>query len=381
MKFSTTAIHRSQAPEKEYGSVIVPIYQTTTYAQTAPGEMIEGPLGAYDYSRSGNPTKTVLEDVLAGLEGGAHGFVFASGMGALTTLTMALLGAGDHVILGDDVYGGTFRLFDKTLKRFGVSVSYVDMTKPENVAAAITDDTVMVYYETPTNPMLKLADIQAISDIAQAHDIISVVDNTFASPYLQQPLALGADIVLHSTTKYIGGHSDITGGALITNKGVYADKIGFHQNSLGATADPLISWLTLRSVKTLAVRMDRHVKNAQAIAAFLDSHNRVEEVIYPGLPSHKQYDLARNQMSAPGGMISLRVKGDTGRFLDKLQYFTLAESLGGVESLVEVPAVMTHASLNEEDRQKLGITDNLVRLSVGIEDMEDLMADLDEALV
>ena len=380
MKFSTTAIHKAQKPCKEYGAVITPIYQTTTFAQHAPAQMIEGEMGAFDYSRSGNPTKSVLESVLAGLENATHGFVFSSGMGALTTLALALLNTGDHVIMGDDVYGGTFRLFDKTLKRFGVNATYVDTTDVGNVANAIRPETKMVYLETPTNPMLKLADIGAISQITQSKNIIHVVDNTFASPYLQKPLMLGADIVLHSTTKYIGGHSDVTGGALVTNNDNYADAIRFHQNSLGATNDPLVSWLTLRSLKTLAVRMDRHVSNAKILAEFLDNHDKVEEVIYPGLRSHPQYDLAQTQMNGPGGMISMRIKGDTNSFLSQLKYFILAESLGGVESLVEIPAVMTHASLNPEDREKLGITDNLIRLSVGIEDVEDLTEDLDTAL-
>lgn len=376
MKFSTLAIHEAQEPDPHTGAVITPIYQTTTFAQNAPGDLI----GGYDYSRSGNPTRTVLEKVLAGLENGKHGFAFASGLGATTTLTMALLNPGDHVIMGDDVYGGTFRLFDKVLKRFGIQASFVDMTDIKNVEAAITPKTRMMFLETPTNPTLKLADLNALIAVAQKHKIITCVDNTFASPYLQNPIDFGADIVLHSTTKYINGHSDVVGGALILKEDTYAKDIKFHQNALGATPDPLACWLTLRGLKTLAVRMQAHVKGAQAIAEFLESHKNVEQVIYPGLKSHPQYELAQKQMRGAGGMISVRIKGDAKAFIKKLKYFTLAESLGGIESLIEIPAVMTHASLTPEGRKTLGITDNLARISVGIEDIEDLKADLEQAL-
>lgn len=376
MKFSTLAIHEGQEPDPVTGAVITPIYQTTTFAQTAPAKLIAG----YDYSRSGNPTRTVLEKVLAGLENGKHGFAFASGLGATTTLTMALLNPGDHVIMGDDVYGGTFRLFDKVLKRFSIQASFVDMTNLENVAAAMTPKTKMMFLETPTNPTLKLADLKTLIAMAQKNKIITCVDNTFASPYLQNPIDFGADIVLHSTTKYINGHSDVVGGAIILKDDTYAKDIKFHQNALGATPDPLACWLTLRGLKTLAVRMQAHVKGAQAIAEFLEAHKNVEQVIYPGLKSHTQYDLAQKQMRGAGGMISLRIKGDAKAFIKKLKYFTLAESLGGIESLIEIPAVMTHASLTSEGRKTLGITDNLVRISVGIEDIEDLKADLAQAL-
>lgn len=383
MKPATIAIHESQKPDGEYGSVTTPIHQTSTFAQNAPAQMKEGHLGAYDYSRSGNPTRSVLEKVLTRLENGTHGFVFASGMAALTTLTMGLLSSGDHVILGDDVYGGTFRLFDKVFNRFGIEVSYVDMTDPENIKAVIKDNTKMLLLETPTNPLLKLADIAAITAITSEHKIISVVDNTFASPILQCPLDLGADIVLHSTTKYINGHSDVVGGALITKNDEYAESILFHQNSLGGTTDPLASWLTLRGLKTLSVRMDRHSQNARILADFLEGHDKVQKVIYPGLESHPQHDLAKKQMSDFGGMISFYLKGtadNTNAFLSRLNYFILAESLGGVESLIEIPAVMTHASLDAESREALGITDTLIRLSVGIEDIEDLKTDLAQAL-
>ena len=383
MKSATISIHESQKPDGQYGAVITPIYQTSTFAQKAPADMMNGPLGSYDYSRSGNPTRSVLENVLARLEHGKHGFVFASGMAAMTNIAMGFLSSGDHVILGDDVYGGTFRLFDKVLKRFDIEASYVDMTIADNVSKAIKSNTKMLILETPTNPLLKLADIQAITDIAKTHKIVSVVDNTFASPILQRPLDLGSDIVLHSTTKYINGHSDVVGGALITNDKDYAEIIAFNQNAIGATADPLASWLTLRGLKTLALRMERHSQNAKILAEFLEVHPAVDKVIYPGLPSHPQHSLARKQMDDFGGMISFYLKGDTdttNKFLSKLNYFMLAESLGGVESLIEIPAVMTHASLTPQARASLGITDTLIRLSVGIEDIDDLKEDLKQAL-
>jgi len=383
MKNATIAIHESQKPDGEYGSVTTPIHQTSTFAQHAPADMMQGNLGSYDYSRSGNPTRTVLENVLARLENATHGFVFASGMAAMSNLAMGFLSPNDHVILGDDVYGGTFRLFDKVLKRFGIESSYVDTTDVGKVKEAIRDNTKMLIVETPTNPILKLADIKAITALTREHKIISVVDNTFASPILQKPLDLGADIVLHSTTKYINGHSDVVGGTLITKNEEYADIIRFHQNAIGATADPLASWLTLRGLKTLSLRMERHSKNARELAAFLEGHPNVDRVIYPGLASHPQHDLAIKQMKDFGGMMSFYLKGDvqnTQQFLSKLNYFILAESLGGVESLIEIPAVMTHASLTPEARQELGITDTLIRLSVGIEDIEDLKNDLEQAL-
>ena len=383
MKSATISIHESQKPDGEYGAVITPIYQTSTFAQKAPADMMKGSLGSYDYSRSGNPTRSVLENVLARLESGKHGFVFASGMAAMSNIAMGFLSPGDHVLLGDDVYGGTFRLFDKVLKRFGIEVTYVDMTAVDNVSAAIKDNTKMLILETPTNPLLKLADIEAITAITKKHEIISVVDNTFASPVLQRPLDMGSDIVLHSTTKYINGHSDVVGGALVTNNQEYADIIAFNQNAIGATADPFASWLTLRGLKTLALRMERHSKNAKTLAEFLEKHPAVDKVIYPGLASHPQHALAKKQMNDFGGMISFYLKGDadtTNKFLSNLNYFMLAESLGGVESLIEIPAVMTHASLTPQARETLGITDTLIRLSVGIEDIEDLQSDIKQAL-
>lgn len=378
-KLRTKAIHSGQHPDPVTGAVITPLYQTTTFAQEAPG-VHKG----YEYSRSSNPTRTVLETVLADMEGGAHGFCFASGSAALATLMMALLRPGDHVIVGDDVYGGTYRFLTKVLKNFGVTMDFVDLSGSADIAPFIKDTTKMVFLETPTNPLLKLTDLEAVIKTAKQRGLIAVVDNTFATPYLQQPLELGADIVMHSTTKYIGGHSDVVGGALILKDDTYREQIAFNQNSIGATPDPFACWLTLRGVKTLGVRMEAHCKNALELAEFLESHPAVEDVIYPGLPSHPQHGQAKKQMSGFGGMISLRVKGGTAEanaFLKKLQYFTLAESLGGIESLSEIPAIMTHASIEPEIRAQLGITDNLVRLSVGIEDVEDLKADLDQALL
>lgn len=373
--FSTRAIHEAQEPDPVTGAVITPIYQTTTFAQESPG-VFKG----YDYSRSGNPTRAVLEKVLASLEGGAHGFAFASGLGATSTLALALLKPCDHIIVGDDVYGGTYRLFSKVLSRFGLKADYVDMTDPANVAAAVTKETRMVFLETPTNPLLKLIDLKAVIDIARKHNLITAVDNTFASPYLQRPFDFGADIVLHSTTKYINGHSDVVGGALILKDDTHRDAIAFHQNAIGATPDPLACWLTLRGTKTLALRMKAHCESAQKLAEFLETHPAVEAVIYPGLASHPQHNLAKKQMKGFGGMISLRIKGDATAFLRKLRYFRLAESLGGVESLIEIPAIMTHASIAPETRAALGIIDNLVRISVGIEDFADLRDDLAQAL-
>lgn len=378
MKFATAAIHAGQDPDPVTGAVITPIYQTSTFAQEAPG-VHKG----YDYSRSGNPTRTALETALAALEGGSRGFVFASGLGALTTLILALLRPGDHVVIGDDVYGGTFRLFTRVFEQYGLKLSYIDMTNAENVRAAIRQETKLVFLETPTNPMLKLVDLAAVIAIAREKKILTCVDNTFASPYLQRPFDFGADFVLHSTTKYINGHSDVVGGALIVRDSGHAETIAYHQNAVGATPDPLASWLTLRGLKTLALRMEAHCKNAAALAEFLQAHPAVEEVFYPGLKSHPQHELAKRQMKGFGGMISFRLRGDAATangFLKKLRYFRLAESLGGVESLVEIPAIMTHASLTPEGRAALGITDTLIRISAGIEDIADLHEDLEQAL-
>jgi cystathionine gamma-lyase len=379
MEFSTRAIHVGQHPDPVTGAVITPIYQTSTFAQEDAG-VHKG----YDYSRSGNPTRTVLEEVLASLEGGQHGFCFASGLGALTTMTLALFQPGDHLIVGDDVYGGTFRFFTKVMNKFGLDVQFVDMTDLSNVRSAIRPQTKMIYMETPTNPLLKLVDIAGVVAIAKQHNIPTCVDNTFATPYLQQPLSLGVDMILHSTTKYIGGHSDVVGGALLLKDDTFKDAIKFHQNSLGATPDPFASWLTLRGVKTLGVRMRAHCESAQGLAEYLESHDAVESIIYPGLASHPHYAIAQKQMCGGyGGMIAVRIRGgeaESRKFLQSLKYFTLAESLGGVESLAEHPARMTHMSVDKAVREQLGITDNLIRLSVGIEDFKDLKADLAQAL-
>jgi cystathionine beta-lyase/cystathionine gamma-synthase len=378
MEFQTMAIHNRQKPDAVTGAVITPIYQTTTFAQEDAGKH-----KGWDYSRCGNPTVDTLAGVLADLEGAQFGFCFASGVGALVTLCNALLKPGDQLLINEDVYGGTFRYTTKVLARYGVDICFVDMTNPANVEKGITDKTKLVYIESPTNPLLRLVDIKAITDIARKHKIPSCVDNTFASPYLQSPIALGTDIVLHSTTKYIGGHSDVVGGALLLKDATFEPDIRFHRNTIGATPDPMNSWLTLRGLKTLALRMETHCANALALAQFLEAHSAVESVIYPGLNSHPQAALAKQQMKHPGGMISFRVKGgeqEARAVMKSTHLFTLAESLGGVESLIEHPATMTHASVEPSVRAELGITDNLIRLSVGIEALTDLKADLDQAL-
>jgi cystathionine beta-lyase/cystathionine gamma-synthase len=379
MHRQTIAIHSHQQPDPQTGAVITPIYQTTTFAQEDAG-VHKG----YDYSRSGNPTRAVLEGVLADLEGGQFGFCFASGLGALTTLCITMLNPGDHVIVSDDVYGGTFRFFTKVFARFGVNVQFVEATDLNTIDQAITPQTKLIYLETPSNPLLKLTDIVGVCALAQPRGIPVCVDNTFATPMLQQPLALGATIVLHSTTKYIGGHSDVVGGALVVNDATLAQQLKFHQNSLGATPDPFACWLTLRGVKTLGIRMQAHCANAAQLAQFLQSHPAVDSVLYPGLPEHPQAAVAQRQMPQGfGGMISFRVKGqleDARTVMKSLKLFTLAESLGGVESLVESPALMTHMSVDKAVRDAIGLTDTLIRLSVGIEAVEDLQADLDQAL-
>lgn len=378
MQFKTIAIHSHQQPDPVTGAVINPIYQTSTFAQEDAG-VHKG----WDYSRCGNPTVDTLAGVLADLEGGKHGYCFASGVGALVTMCNALFVPGDHLLIGDDVYGGTFRYTTKVLAKYGVDIEFIDMTDPQNVAKAIKPNTKMVYMETPTNPLLKLVDIAAINQIAKQHNILTCVDNTFASPYLQRPIELGVDIVLHSTTKYIGGHSDVIGGALVLKDDSLNDAIRFHRNTIGANPDPFNSWLTLRGLKTLGLRMDAHCASALELAQYLEQHEAVEAVFYPGLPSHPQHALAQKQMKAGGGMISIRVKGgeaEARKLLKNVKVFTLAESLGGVESLIEHPALMTHLSVDPKVRQALGITDNLIRLSVGIEDVADLKADLEQAL-
>ncbi len=380
MKFSTKAIHCGEEPnlkEGGYGDIVTPIHLATTFARTE----IDKPTGGYEYARTGNPTRKALERRLAELENAKYGLAFASGLAAETTLALALLKNGDHVIVFEDLYGGTRRLFDRTLANFGLEFSYVDATKTENVESAIKNNTKLIWLETPTNPLLKLCNIKAISKIAKAHNLITVVDNTFASPYLQNPLNLGADIVVHSTTKYLGGHSDVVGGAiLVSNDELYA-KLKFNQNAIGAVPSPFDCFLVLRGTKTLALRMDRHNYNALKLAEYLSTHPLVEKVNYPGLKTHSQHTLAKKQMTGFGGMLSFYVnkKVNPKNFLGKLKIIALAESLGGVESLINQPASMTHASITKEERDRIGITNNLLRLSVGIEDVEDLKEDLEQA--
>ncbi len=376
MKFSTKAIHAGQGADPTTGATIVPVYQTSTYTQDAVGEH-----KGFDYSRTVNPTRVALETQLAALENADYGSAFASGMAA-TAAVMNILSAGDHVIVTDDLYGGTYRLFSRVLARYGLDFTYVDMADIDSVRAAIKPNTKMFWVETPTNPLLKLIDIRAIAALRKGGQIV-VVDNTFASPYFQQPLSLGADIVVHSTTKYIGGHSDVIGGVAVTsNKDLY-DVIKFHQNAVGGVPGPHDAWLTMRGAKTLALRMREHAKNAQTVAEFLEGHPEVERVYYPGLRSHPQHDLATRQMTGFGGMVSFTLKGPEQRAIDfahRMKYFSLAESLGGVESLICHPARMTHGSIPKEEREKRGVTDGLLRLSVGIEDIDDLIEDLRTAL-
>ena len=375
--FETLAVHAGYEPDPLHGAVMPPVVMASTFAQPEPGKPLK-----YDYSRSGNPTRAALEAALAALEGGSRGFAFSSGCAAATTLLHSLQ-PGDHVISGDDVYGGTFRLFDKVMKPFGLQSSFVDLTDLAKFEAAITPKTRFVWFETPTNPTLKLADISAIAAIAKARSVRVVVDNTFASPILQRSLSLGADVVLHSTTKYINGHSDVVGGALITSDAELCERIPFLQNAIGAVPSPMDCYMVMRGIKTLPLRMRAHVAGASELATRLTAHPGVHRVHYPGLASHPEHELAKRQMSGPGGMISLELACDLNgsrRFLQALRIFALAESLGGVESLAEHPALMTHASIPPENRKALGISDSLVRLSVGIEHVDDLWRDLDTAL-
>jgi len=377
MRFSTRAIHAGE-PIDSTGAVAVPIYQVSTFRQSEPGVD-----GGYVYSRTSNPTRSALESSLASLEEGQYCLAFASGMAAITTAVLALLRKGDHVLAVEDLYGGTRRLFDRIMRNFGIDFSYVDGTNLDQFEAGLRPETKMVWIETPTNPLLKIVDIAGTAKIAHDHNSLVVVDNTFMSPYLQQPLKLGADVVMHSTTKYLGGHSDLIGGALILSDPALHEKARFAQNAVGAVPGPLDCWLVLRGVKTLVVRMDRHCNNAQKIAESLERHSKVLSVMYPGLPTHPQHQLARKQMTGFGGMISFHLRGgfeSCKRLFKQLKVFTVAESLGGVESLIEHPASMTHASVPKEERDRLGVTDSLIRLSVGIEDAEDLVADLSTAL-
>jgi cystathionine gamma-synthase len=375
--FDTLAIHAGQDPDRTTGAVAVPIYQTSTYKQDGVG----GLRGGYEYSRSANPTRTALEEALAALEGGARGLAFASGMAAEDTLLRTICRPGDHVILPGDAYGGTFRLVARVLTRWGIEYTPVSLADPDAVQAAVRPNTKVLWCETPTNPLLGIADISELATIAQEAGARLVVDNTFASPYLQQPLALGADVVVHSTTKYLGGHSDVVGGALVCADAELGEELAFHQNAMGAVAGPFDSWLVLRGIKTLGVRMDRHCANTERIVEFLVDHPAVSDVLYPGLPTHPGHDIAAKQMRAFGGMVSFRLRGGEETALKVcglVSVFTLGESLGGVESLIEHPARMTHASVAGSP---LEVPADLVRLSVGIETVEDLLDDLAAALV
>ncbi len=377
-KFATRAIHAGQAPDPSTGAIMPPIYATSTYVQASPG-VHQG----YEYSRTQNPTRMAYERCIADLESGRHGFAFASGMAATATI-LELLDAGSHVIAMDDLYGGTRRLFSGVRERSaGLDFSYVDLSDVAAARAALRDDTAMIWIESPTNPLLKLVDIEAIVALAKGSGALVVVDNTFATPYLQRPLELGCDIVMHSATKFINGHSDMVGGMVVVDDDDLAERLGYLQNSIGAIAGPFDSFLALRGVKTLDVRMARSCDNALAIANWLEQDDRIERVIYPGLASHPGHELACRQMSGFGAIVTFFLAGDLDaarRFLERCRVFSLAESLGGVESLVDHPAIMTHASVPAGERAKLGISDTLVRLSVGIEDVDDLIADLDQAL-
>jgi len=378
--FNTRAIHAGQEPDPLTGAVVPPIYQVSTYAQDGVGGLRSG----YEYSRSGNPTRTALQECIASLEApgieSARGLAFASGLAAEDTIIRTVLKPGDHVVLPNDAYGGTYRLFAKVAQPWGIDFSTAEITNPESIAAAMTPRTKLVWIETPTNPLLNVGDIAAIAQVAHAGGALLVVDNTFASPYLQQPLLLGADIVLHSTTKYMGGHSDVVGGSLVVVDPELGERLAYHQNAIGAIAGPFDSWLVLRGLKTLGVRMDRHNSNAADIVAFLQTQESVSQILWPGLPDHPNHDVAKKQMKGFGGMVSFRVKAGEQAALDicaKTTVFTLAESLGGVESLIEHPARMTHASVSGS---ALEVPADLIRLSVGIEDSEDLVSDLEQAM-
>jgi cystathionine beta-lyase/cystathionine gamma-synthase len=376
-RIETRAIHAGQEPDPETGALMTPIYANSTYEQDGPGDH-----RGYEYSRTGNPTRTDLEANLASLEGGEFGRCFASGMGGINTV-LNLLSAGDHVVAGDDVYGGTHRIFTQVYEEYELEFDFVDTTDHEAVEAAMRDSTELLWVETPTNPLMRVNDISALADVAHANDALCVVDNTFATPYLQRPLEHGADIVSHSLTKYLGGHSDVVGGALVTDDPELDERIGFYQNSVGATPGPFDCFLVLRGTKTLPVRMDRHCENARALAAWLGDHDAVSEVFYPGLDSHPQHDLADRQMDDFGGMLSFELDGtleEASTVVEETEVFTLAESLGGVESLIEQPAAMTHAAIPREERIAAGLTDGLIRVSVGIEHVEDLRDDLQQAI-
>ena len=376
--FATRAIHAGQQPDPSTGAIMPPIYATSTYVQESPGVH-----RGYEYSRTQNPTRMAYERCVADLESGTHGFAFASGMAAIGTV-LELIDSGSHVIAMDDLYGGTRRLFSGVRERSaGLEFTYVDMSDASRVSEALRENTRLIWIETPSNPLLKLVDLKAVTGIAGTREILVACDNTFATPYLQRPLDMCCDIVMHSATKFLNGHSDMVGGILATADAGLAERLAYLQNSIGAVAGPFDSFLALRGLKTLDVRMERHCRNALAIAEWLEQHPRVERVLYPGLPSHPQHELARKQMPGFGGIVTFFINGDLAdarRFLERCEVFSLAESLGGVESLVDHPAIMTHASVPEEERDKLGISDQLIRLSVGIEALDDLIADLEQAL-
>ena len=376
-RFETRAIHAGCEPDSGTGAIMTPIFQTSTYVQESPGKH-----KGYDYSRTHNPTRTALEKNIASLEEGKYGLAFSSGMSAITAITQ-MLSAGDHIICSDDVYGGTFRLFDKVLKKFNLEFDFIDLTSLQSLERYIKNTTKLVWLESPSNPLLKLIDIEATARTAKSRGIVTVVDNTFATPFFQKPLKLGADIVMHSTTKYLNGHSDVIGGALVMNDQELYNKLQFLQNAAGGVPGPFDCFLVLRGIKTLAIRMERHEQNAIKIAQFLENHSKVRKVLYPGLKSHPQHELAKKQMTGFGGIITFFIKGGleaARRFLERVKIFSLAESLGGVESLIEHPAIMTHASLPKEVRDKIGISDELIRVSVGIENVDDLIDDIEKAL-
>jgi cystathionine beta-lyase/cystathionine gamma-synthase len=374
--FATRALHIGQGPDPATGAVVQPIHLATTFAQQGVGKH-----QGFEYSRSGNPTRAALEENLAGLEDAKHGLAFSSGLGAETTL-MLLLSPGDHVVYMEDVYGGTFRLFDKVLKRYGMTFTAVDAGDMDAVDRAITPATRLVWLESPTNPLMRIVDIDAVSEVAHSHGAMVTVDNTFATPYLQQPLHLGADFVVHSSTKYIGGHSDVVGGAIMTNNDELEKQLRFHQNAVGAVPSPFDCWLLLRGIKTLALRVDRQSQNAIEVAKALEKNKAVKRVLYPGLPSHPGHAIASRQMRMFGGMLSFEVADEAKalRTLERLKLFALAESLGAVESLAEHPALMTHASVPASERKRVGVGEGLIRLSIGVEDVADLIADLESAL-
>jgi cystathionine beta-lyase/cystathionine gamma-synthase len=378
MKFNTKVIHGNQHHEEVTGAVMPPVFQTSTYAQVSPGK----PVGDYEYSRAANPTRQALEDALASIENGTRGLAFSSGLAA-TDCLLRMFKAGDEIIAMDDLYGGTYRMFTRIYKDSGIKFHFVDMNDIAKFQSLINENTKLVWVETPTNPLMKLADIAEVAKITKKHNILFAVDNTFATPYLQKPLDLGADIVMHSATKYLGGHSDVIAGALIIKDKDLGDELHFKQFATGATLGPMDSFLVLRGIKTLHLRVQRHCENGEKIAAFLANHPKIDTVYYPGLPSHPFHDIAKKQMNGYGGMVSFTFKSgkkeDAIAFLENLKVFTLAESLGGVESLANHPALMTHASIPEDKRKEIGITDDLVRLSVGIEDIEDLISDIENA--